>query len=98
MTNERTINGIVDKIFEGIVTSEPCKSLFSKFFQTALIWLILTHFEKIIFFSKCVDVVPNLTHFEILFKVRNFRKCVVKTQVFFSHDNAMDLNNSKTSV
>ena len=32
---------------------------------------------KFFFFAKCVDLVPNLTHIEIFFKVRNFSKCVV---------------------
>ena len=42
---------------------------FRFFFQSALIWPILTHFEKEIFFSKCDDLVPNLTHFKIFFTI-----------------------------
>ena len=49
--------------------------IFKKKFQSALIWLILTHFLKKN--SKCVDLVPNLAHFEFFFKVSNFSKCVV---------------------
>lgn len=29
------------------------------------------------FFPKCVDLVPQLTHFEFFFKVHSFSKCVV---------------------
>ena len=55
--------------------SVPCKISFLNFFQSALIWPILTLFESIFF--KVRDLVPNLTHFEIFFKVHNFSKCIV---------------------
>lgn len=28
-------------------------------------------------YSKCIDLVPNLTHFEFIFKVPNLSKCFV---------------------
>ena len=53
------------------------QNLIFEMFQSALIWLILMHFKKVYFVSKCVDLVPNLNTLKILFKVRNFSKCVV---------------------
>ena len=53
------------------------QNLIFEMFQSALIWLILMHFKKEYFVSKCVDLVPNLSTLKILFKVRNFSKCVV---------------------
>ena len=65
------------KFLKKKIRASHAKYDFRFFFQSALICPILTHFEKKYFFSKCVDLVPNLTHFEFFFKMRNFSKCVV---------------------
>ena len=62
-------------------------------FQSALICPILTHFEKKIFFSKCVDLVPNLTHFENFFQIAYFFKVRFKTLYFYFEDLWLDCNN-----
>ena len=77
MTNERTIDNIYNNTFEEMDSSifeikkkrklEPAMpNMISVFFQSALICPILTHFEKKN--TKSVDLVPNLTHFEIIFQ------------------------------
>ena len=38
-----------------------------------------------VIFSKCVDLVPNLTHFESFFKVRKFFKLRCHTPGFILH-------------